>query len=117
VAVATAPVDEFALHHRPVTDHELYQAVRALWGITIPAKQVCPNHTPPFKVFADAYFARHKVIVLKASRGLGGKSRMLATLGLTRQARDGVLALLGMSDTEIGRLRQAGHIGDTYIGA
>lgn len=67
----------------PRSDRELWHFVRALWGVTIPNTQVCPHHVPPFRVFADAYFARFPVIVLKGSRGLAGKSWTLATLANT----------------------------------
>lgn len=67
----------------PRTDRELWWFVRTLWGVTIPNTQVCPHHVPPFRVFADAYFARYPVIVLKGSRGLAGKSWTLATLANT----------------------------------
>lgn len=49
--------------------------------VRIPDTQVCPNHSTPFRAFADAYFARFGVTVWKASRGLGGKSYLLALLG------------------------------------
>jgi len=45
---------------------------------------VCARHVSPFRVFSDAFFARHSVIVLKASRGLGGKSFLLAYLSLAQ---------------------------------
>lgn len=47
----------------------------------MPDTQVCSNHSTPFRAFADAYFARFGVTVWKASRGLGGKSYLLALLG------------------------------------
>ncbi len=61
------------------------QALRdALWiyaGLRIPDAQVCPNHCTPWQAFRDAYFAtEHSTAVWKASRGLGGKSLMLAAL-------------------------------------
>lgn len=50
--------------------------------MTIPDIQVCPHHATPWKAFSDAYFARNPVSVWKASRGFGGKSFLLALLGL-----------------------------------
>lgn len=44
---------------------------------------VIPGHSTPWRAFADAYFARSRVTVWKASRGFGGKSYLLALLGLT----------------------------------
>lgn len=57
--------------------------VRANLGITIPRIACCDGHRAPFDAFADAYFARHSMIVWLASRGFGGKSFMLAVLALT----------------------------------
>jgi hypothetical protein len=70
--------------HLPLTtEYDLKEFIRVAWGITIPDVQVCPNHSTPWRAFADAYFAKHDVTVWKASRGLGGKSFLLALLGLT----------------------------------
>jgi len=65
------------------SEDELRLFVRKAWGVEIPDVQVCPNHSTPWRAFADAYFARDSVSVWKASRGLGGKSYLLALLGLT----------------------------------
>ena len=65
----------------PQTDDELKQYLLTEYGINIPDTQVCPNHTTPFRAFADAYFARFNVTVWQASRGFGGKSYLLALLG------------------------------------
>lgn len=64
----------------PETDDELRVALRDVVGISISDVQVCPHHVSPFRAFADAYFARYPVTVWKASRGLAGKSVMLAAL-------------------------------------
>jgi hypothetical protein len=74
------------LERPPQTDMELYQLVRAVWGVTIPM-YTCgnPEHTAPFKAFADAYFNRGESITLwHGSRGLSGKSFMLSILGITK---------------------------------
>ena len=42
---------------------------------------MCEEHCAPFDAFADAFFAESPISVWKASRGFGGKSLMLATLG------------------------------------
>jgi hypothetical protein len=67
---------------RPTTDDELHAAVKKYFNVTIPRRKVCPHHEAPFTAFADAFFARHTVSVWKASRGFGGKSMLLALLGL-----------------------------------
>lgn len=75
---------EFRLPLR--TEAELRQFVRLAWGVQIPDQQVCPDHSTPWRAFADAYFARHRVTVWKASRGFGGKTFLLAALSLTEAA-------------------------------
>jgi hypothetical protein len=74
---------QFKINRLPHDDDELWWTVFALFGYRIPRVSVCPGHTAPFTAFADAYFARYPSMVWKASRGLGGKSRTLAVLGLT----------------------------------
>lgn len=64
------------------TETDLRDYVTSAFGVTIPATQVCPEHSTPWRAFADAYFARHPVDVWIGSRGFGGKSYMLALLGL-----------------------------------
>ncbi len=68
---------------RADNDKELKALLKKSFNVVIPDVQVCPNHTSPFRAFADAYFARFGVTVWKASRGLGGKSFLLALLGHT----------------------------------
>lgn len=80
----------------PKTNSELWWTVRKLWGVEIPRVVVCDDHTAPFSVFADAFFARHPVIVVKASRGLAGKTFLMATLSLTETA------ILGASVSMLG---------------
>ena len=75
---ARRPTD---LPNLPKTDAELKAFLLQTFQIRIPDTQVCPDHSTPFRAFADAYFARSGVTVWKASRGLGGKSYLLALLG------------------------------------
>ena len=70
-------------HHWPQTDNELWEFVRAVLGVEIPRVSICSHHVAPFTLFADAYFNRHSTMIVKASRGLAGKSYLLATLGVT----------------------------------
>ncbi len=67
----------------PQTEDELRDFVFRTWGAEIPDEVVCECHTTPWRAFADAYFAKHPVSIWKASRGYGGKSFLLALLGLT----------------------------------
>lgn len=67
---------------RPTTDDELHAAVLKYFAVNIPRRKICAHHEAPFTAFADAFFARHTVSVWKASRGFGGKSMLLALLGL-----------------------------------
>jgi len=68
------------------SDGELRMFVEKAWGVRIPDTPVCSEHATPWRAFADAYFARAPVTVWKASRGFGGKSYLLALLGLTEAA-------------------------------
>jgi hypothetical protein len=65
------------------TEEKLRQFVLRAFGVSIPDVQVCENHTTPWRAFSDAYFAKSSIAVWKASRGFGGKSFLLALLGLT----------------------------------
>jgi len=56
--------------------------VWACFGIRIPDKTVVPGHSNPWQAFRDAYFAESRIAVWHASRGFGGKSYLLALLGL-----------------------------------
>ena len=70
--------------HLPITnDNTLREFVKLAWGVSFPDVKVCPNHSTPWKIFCDSYFARYPVIVLHGSRGFAGKSFLLSTLGLT----------------------------------
>jgi hypothetical protein len=67
----------------PITDAAALKLfLRHAFGVSIPDKAVCPGHTSPWQFFTDAFFNRHRVMVLKASRGLGGKSYLMAALGM-----------------------------------
>lgn len=65
----------------PQGDLQLKRLLKQSFNVIIPDTRICPNHTTPFRAFADAYFARYGVTVWKASRGFGGKSYLLALLG------------------------------------
>ena len=66
----------------PIKDEKtLKDYIQLAYGVSIPDKQVCPDHSTPWRAFCDSYFAYHPVSVWKASRGFGGKSFTLAMLG------------------------------------
>lgn len=77
----TATAHDFVLPVKTETD--LRDFVRLAFGISIPDVQMCPNHSTPWRAFCSAYFARSPVEIWEASRGFGGKSFLLAILGLT----------------------------------
>jgi hypothetical protein len=82
----------------PQTDQELQQWVHEHLGIWIPDKQICPDHVAPLTAFADAFFARHPRAVWKGSRGLAGKTVLLAALSLSEAILLGAgVTLLGGS--------------------
>jgi hypothetical protein len=80
------------------TETQLREYLWYAFGVAIPDQQVCPYHTSPWHIFCDAYFNRHRVQVVKASRGVAGKTFLFAHLGLlqaiTQQAQ---VTLLGGS--------------------
>lgn len=97
-----------AIERGPRDDDELWLYVKAIWGIEIPRKQVCPTHVSPFKAFSDAYFARDEMAIWKASRGLGGKSFLLAVLALTEMvALKATTTILGGSGQQSKRVHEA----------
>lgn len=65
------------------TERQLALFVQVAFGVVIPNVPVCPNHSTPWKVFADSYFARAPVVVVKGSRGFAGKSHLMSVLGIT----------------------------------
>lgn len=87
------------------TEAELRLFVQKAWGATIPDVQVCEEHSTPWRAFCDAYFARSPVTVWKASRGFGGKSYLLALLGLTEAVTlKANVNILGGSGEQSGRV-------------
>lgn len=64
------------------SEEELANFIQLAFGVRIPNRAVAKGHTSPWRAFADAYFAKDPIAVWHASRGFGGKSYMLALLGL-----------------------------------
>lgn len=94
--------------HLPLGSEEALRLfVRHAFGITIPDQAVCQGHTSPWQFFTDAYFNRHRVMVLKASRGLGGKTFLLSCLGTVMAATQKAdVTLLGGSGEQSKRLHE-----------
>lgn len=92
--------DESSIVPIPKTDDQLWNTIKYLWGIEISRYKCCDAHVAPFTAVADAFFARYRVIVCKASRGLGGKSITMAALSLTEAVtlRAGVNLLGGSGE-------------------
>ena len=90
---------------RVTARHMLWLWVRNSLDIAIPDTKCCDHHCTPFMAFADAFFGetvtgdRVNVAVWKASRGLGGKTHLLATLSRTEAE------LLGASSSVLGGSR------------
>lgn len=63
-------------------DDDLDRVLRDYLGVKLPNLKCCDLHQTPWEAFHDAFFARSIASIWKASRGLGGKSFMLAALGL-----------------------------------
>jgi hypothetical protein len=80
------------------TEEELRLFLKVSFGVQIPDMAVCPQHCSPWQFVTDAYFNRHRVMVLKGSRGLSGKTFLLAHLGLVQAITQGAsVTLLGGS--------------------
>jgi hypothetical protein len=90
------------------TEEQLKAYLLQRFGIRIPDIQVCPNHSTPWRAFAEAFFARAPVSVWKASRGLGGKSYLLAALGDVEAAALGAdVKILGGSGEQARRVHES----------
>lgn len=91
----------------PQTDAELADYLAQRFGVRLPDTCVCPQHTTPFRAFADAYFARAPVAIWKASRGFGGKTFILALLGLVEAITLGAdVTVLGGSGEQSARVHE-----------
>jgi hypothetical protein len=90
-----ATINEYKFTLPLVSEKEVALFLKVAFGITLPNKQICPNHTTPYRAFMDAYFAKSPVSVWQASRGFGGKSFLLAALtaceGATLKAEGRIL--------------------------
>ena len=98
----------------PIKDEDtLREFVKLAWGVSIPNVQICPNHSTPWRAFADAYFARSPVAVWFASRGFGGKSFLLSVLANTEAVTLGVgVNVLGGSGAQSKRVME--HMGNLW---
>lgn len=66
-------------------DDELYDYILYFWNMTFPrtcALECRGRCTAPFRIIADAYYARYPLIIVQASRG-SAKSASLTTLSVT----------------------------------
>ena len=89
----------------PQTDDWLHWWVKTYLGVSIPRVRVCEHHHAPFEAFAHSYFARSPIVIWEASRGFGGKSMLLATLGLTELITLGTnIRILGGSGEQAQRI-------------
>ena len=109
MATAIAPLQQAVYRfHLPITtEADLALFLDKALGVRIPDTQVCPNHTTPWRAFCDAYFAKSPVAVWKASRGFGGKTFTLGTLGLVEAATLGAdVNILGGSGEQSLRVHE-----------
>jgi hypothetical protein len=91
----------------PQNDVELKSFLLNTFGVVLPDTKVCPEHSTPFRAFADAYFARSSVAVWKASRGFGGKSYLLSLLGAVEAATlHADVTILGGSGEQSSRVHE-----------
>jgi len=101
--MTTATKHNFYLPIR--TEDSLREFIRVSFGVLVPDQKICGDHTTPWQAFCDAYFARYHVSIWKASRGFGGKSFLLALLGLVEAVTLGAdVNVLGASGEQSGRV-------------
>lgn len=89
------------LSRQPRNDDELHLVIKAMFGVDLPRKSVCPGHVSPFDAVSHAYWGKEPgFAVWYASRG-SGKSLALAVLGLTKALlKDIDVTILGGSMTQ-----------------
>src|SRR5689334_12869936 len=76
-------IDETVFELPIRTEGKLRDFVEQVFEIRIPDKQICDEHVAPWTAFCHAYFGRSSIMVWEGSRGMAGKSHLLAVLGLT----------------------------------
>lgn len=102
----------------PTNKYELQRAVFELTGLIVPDKAVCPGHSAPLDALAHAYFADGSMAVWKGSRGLGGKTTLLAALSHLEMIYLGAeVVILGGSGQQSERVHQAQDSFWNYAGA
>lgn len=93
----------------PRDRQDLHPWLLETFGVTLPSQVVVPGHTPPAEAFAASFFAEAPVVIWKASRGLGGKSFMLALLGLAEAVAGMEVVSLGGSFEQSARVVEYMH--------
>jgi hypothetical protein len=89
------------------TEESLEKFLWYAWRVRIPKVSVCGEHVSPWRAFCDAFFARSSIQVWHASRGFGGKSFLLAVLGLTEAIlHKANVAILGGSGEQSKRVHR-----------
>lgn len=111
VRSATAEDDqgraEFTYRVKLSTERELQQWVDDTLGLRIPDQRCCKGHRSPLEAFSASYFAEDAVTVWKGSRGLAGKTVLLAALSLTEAVTLGAsVSLLGGSGEQSERVHE-----------
>lgn len=92
----------------PLTPPELFLFLQVAFGVRIPHQRVCPNHCSPWEAFVFAFYAHGPVGVIKGSRGLAGKSFLLATLANAEASLLGAeVSVLGGSGQQSQRVIEA----------
>lgn len=91
----------------PQDDDELWWLIKAMIGVELPRKKVCPDHVSPFDAVAHAFFGMDpNFAVWYASRG-SGKSLALASLGIIKAFTFDVdVTILGGSMTQSLNVRE-----------
>jgi hypothetical protein len=95
----------------PRTSADLKRYCEQFFGFIIADRAVCKGHCSPLDALSAAYFAEHPLIILKGSRGMAGKSSLLAVLSVLELLMGANIVLLG------GSLQQSKVVHDSEIAA
>ena len=98
--------DDGTLHdYLPPRDkQELAEQLEVLFGMNLADMPVCSGHSSPLDAIAASYFAESPVVVWVASRGFGGKTKLLSALAKLELLRGANVNLLGGSGEQSRRI-------------
>ena len=116
VSTKSEPVNTFAFvtpdgtkHQNyvpPKTKEDLANYLELFFGLKVASTSVCDGHCAPLDAIAASYFAESPVVIWVASRGFGGKTRLLSALSKMEMMLGANITLLGGSGQQSRRIHQ-----------